>query len=266
MVAKMHRMHLPEVGEGVIYVPSGVPFEADTTPKYPAGSFMRLGNKEFIYAIAGATLNTDFGAMNSYKQKVIQAHCTAEVAAGETEIVITIDSDGSLSYSETVTKDELAGGQFIAFPGSENSYRRGIIGNSEKAEGAGVGGDITITLDSPTPIKTPIEKWCECIRNPYGCVKSNQGEQAMVMGMPTVAAKIGQGLWLQVSGPNWAAPVSGAGGPGGASKLLECVFVGNGSIAVRDSSNASLQLAGVVIAFLDGGGQASPFIMLQIAH
>ena len=263
MTAKMHRMHLPQVGEGVIHVPGGVPFEADDIPQYPAASFMRLGNKEFIYAIAGATLNTDFGAFNSYKQKVIQAHCTAEVAAGETEITITIDSDGSLSYSVGVTANELAGGQFIAFPGSENSYRRGIIGNTAIALG---GGDITITLDSPTPAITPIDKWCECIRNPYGCVKSNQGAQAMVMGMPTVAAKATQGLWLQVSGPNWAAPVSGAGGPGGADGLLECVFVGNGSIAVRNTSNAAQQLAGVVITFLDGGGQASPFIMLQIAH
>jgi len=265
VVAKIHRIHLPKVGEGVIYLPGGVPFEADDAPlPYPAGAYMRLGNKEFIYAIAGGTLNTDFGAMNSYKQKVIQAHCTAEVAAGETEIEITIDSDGSLSYSEGVTEDELVGGQFIAFPGSENSYRRGIIGNTAIALG---GGDITITLDSPTPAITPIDKWCECIRNPYGCVKSNQGEQAMVMGMPTVVAKVNQGLWLQVSGPNWAAPVSGAGGPGGANGLLECVFVGNGSIAIRTTSgNENRQLAGVVIAFLDGGGQASPFIMLQIAH
>ena len=89
----------------------------------------------------------------------------------------------------------------------------------------------------------------------------------MVMGMPTVPATEGKGLWLQVSGPNWAAPVSGAGGPGGANGLLECVFVGNGSIAVRGTgTNKDKQLAGVVIAFKHGGGQASPFIMLQIAH
>ncbi len=266
MPATMHRKHFPKVGEGVIYIPGGVPFEVDAIPQYPAGSFMRLGNKEFIYAIAGGTLNTDFGAMNSYKQKVVEAHCTAEVPAGKTEIEITIDSDGSLSYSETVVKDELKGGQFIAFPGSENSYRRGIIGNTVKAEGAGVGGNITIYLDSPTPAITPINKWCECIRNPYGSVKTDGDAQGMVMGMPTVAATVGQGLWLQVSGPNWAAPVSGAGGPGGANGLLECVFVANGSIAVRNTTNMAQQLAGVVIAFKDGGGQASPFIMLQIAH
>lgn len=257
MVAKMHRTHLPKVGEGVIYLPSGMPFEADDTPLYPAGAYMRLGNKEFIYAIAGDTLNTDLGAMNSRSQAFVEQDCAEEVAAGVTEFKVTI------AATHNFAKDVLAGGQFIAFPGSENTFRRGIVSSSLIE----TSGELTLVLDSPTPCITPAGKWCEAIYNPYNLVKNNQGDWAMVMGMPTVPATVGQGLWLQVSGPNWAAPVYGASGPGGAVKVLECVFVGNGSIAVRGAgADKDRQLAGVVIATKSGGGQASPFIMLQIAH
>jgi len=260
MTAKMHRMNLPKIGEGVIYIPSGMPLEADDVPQYPAGSYMRLGNKEFVYAIAGDTLNPDMGAMNSYKQKVVRAGCTAEIAAGETVVGLTIDTDPSPAFDEGVTKDELKGGQFIAFPGSENSFLRGIVGNTLLALG---GGTLYVTLDSPTPVIIPITKWCECIRNPYGAVKASQGDFAMVMGMPTVVATDGQGLWLQVGGPSWAAPVMTVGA---AAKDVEVVFVGNGSIALRGTgTDVDCQHAGVCIA-LASGEQGSMMIMLQIAH
>lgn len=261
MVAKMHRMHIAKVGEGVIYLPGGVPFEADDDPRYLAGAYMRLGNKEFIYAIAGGTLNTDMGAMNSLRQKVVESGCTIEVAAGALVVGITIA--GAVGG---ILKDELAGGQFVAFPGDSNSFVRGIVSNTLVEAG---GGTLYVTLDSPTPVVIPITKWCDCMANPYSAVKENQGVWAMVMGMPTVKATVGQGLWLQVSGPCWAAPVYGATGPGGAGRVLDCIFKDTGSIAVRHESgdaNRDCQHAGVVIATLTVAGQGSPFIMLQIAH
>ena len=260
MTAKMHRLHLPKVGEGVIYIPSGMPFEPDDTPLYPAGSYMRLGNKEFIYAIAGGNLIPDVGAMNSYKQKVVRAHCAVEVAAGSMVVGITPDSDSGLAWTEGVAENELKGGEFIAYPGDNNTFIRGIVSNTVIPAGSGT---IYITLDSPTPVIIAADKWCECIRNPYGAVKENQGAWAMVMGMPTVVATVGQGLWLQVSGPSWAAPAADLGSE---ANNQEAVFVGNGSVALRSTAgNEDCQHAGVCIA-LAAAERGSMFLMLQIAH
>lgn len=270
MVAKMHRMHLPKIGEGVIYVPSGMPFEPDDSPLYPAGSYMRLGNKEFIYAIAGDTLSPKFGAMNSYKQKVIRAGCVVDpvtgvdVAKGSMVVGVNIDVVTSPAYLDGVAKDELKGGEFVGYPSvTYESFTRGIVGNTLLAAGGGV---VYITLDAPIPAEIAAGRWCEAMRNPYGCVKHNQGQFAMVMGMPTVVAIEGQGLWLQVGGPCWVAPDMEVG------KLInnqEAVFIWNGSIALRSDTdpytNADCQHAGVCIALADGE-QGSMMIMLQIAH
>ncbi len=259
MVAKMHRMHLPQVGEGVIYVPSGMPFEADDDPQYPAGSYMRLGNKEFVYAIAGGDLVPDRGAFNSHVQTVLEKESSAKILKGVMVVTLTIAS------GLDIAKDELVGGEIVCFPGTEVTFIRGIISNNQIKTADG--GTLSVVIDSPTPIEIPAGKWCECIANPYSAVKADGGPWKMVMGMPTVVATEGQGLWLQVSGPSWACPVYGATGPGGAEKVLECVFVANGSISVRGiDDNTDCQLAGVVIATKGTGEQASPFIMLQIAH
>lgn len=256
MVAKMHRMHLPKVGEGVIHIPGGVPFEADDTPLYPPGSYMRLGNKEFIYAIAGGSLIPDVGAMNSFSQKVSMRNTSAKILIGATVITITV------AAGLEIAEDELAGGEIVVFPGDNNSFTRGIVSNNAIA--TGVGGTLAVVVDSPIPVEIPAGKGCECIRSPYSAVKENQGEWAMVMGMPTVVATVGQGLWLQVSGPSWAAPAAEVGA---LVKNQEAVFVGNGSLALRSTAgNEDCQFAGVIIATAEGGGQGAPFIMLQIAH
>ena len=260
MVAKMHRMHLPKVGEGVIYIPSGMPFEPDATPLYQAGSYMRLGNKEFIYAIVGAAgVVPDRGAFNIHEQSVVEKESSAKILKGAMVVTLTI------APGLDIAEDELAGGQIVCFPGSESTFLRGIISNNEIKTGAG--GVLSVVIDSPTPIELPAGKWCECIPNPYSAVAVDGGPWKMVMGMPTVVGTIGQGLWLQVSGPSWAAPVYGVTGPGGALKVLEAVFVANGSISVKGiDDNDDCQHAGVVISTKVGNGQASPFIMLQIAH
>lgn len=259
MVSKMHRMHLPKIGEGVIYVPSGMPFEVDDPPKYLPGSYMRLGNKEFIYAIAGGDLVPDVGAMNSYYQTVIEKQTSAKILKGAMVVTLTI------APGLDIAKDELKGGEIVCYPGDENSFIRGILSNNLVETGPG--GVLAVVIDSPTPVEIVATKWCEAIANPYFAVKTNTGDFEMVMGMPTVVATDGQGLWLQVSGPCWVSPLYGTGGPGGAGNLKECVFETNGSIMVRETSRPALQTAGVVICpNATGNGQGSPFIMLQIAH
>lgn len=264
MTAKMHRMHFPNVGEGVLSIPGGVPYEvvpvSEALTRYAPGSYVRIGNKEFIYAIAGGDIIPDMGAMNSYKQKVVRAHNAAEVAAGSLVVGITPDSDSGLAWSEGVAKDELKGGQFIGFPTGNKAIMRGIVSNTMIPAGSGT---IYITLDSPTPVILQYDKWCEAIRNPYGAVKQNQGAYAMVMGIPTVVATVGQGVWLQVGGPGWVAMAADLGSE---ANNQEAVFVGNGSIALRsETGNEDCQHAGVCIA-LASGEKGSLMLMLQIAH
>ena len=268
MTAKMHRLHLPKIGEGVIHIPGGVPFEANDAPlPYPAGSYMRLGNKEFIYAIAGNTLNPDMGALNELRQIVAYNDIARSYDAGVTEIIVDVaGTDGNLGDGD-IAADELVGGEIVFFMHSENCFTRGIVSNTA-VDG---GGEMTLVLDSPTPVAiTENTHDMEIMANPYSSVTHSGGNDwAMVMGMPTVAAIVGQGLWLQVSGPSWVAPQDAVGAAAG---VLEAIFRNDGSLEVRTADGVSDdklngQHAGVIICTSRAGGsQGAPFIMLQIAH
>jgi len=258
MTAKMHRMHLPKVGEGVIYVPGGVPFEADTEQQYPLGSYMRIGNKEFIYARAGNTLKTDRGAKNYSTQKVGFKVLAVKIVAGDLTVSIVVAS------GLAIAKDELVGGEIVVFGPDNASFTRGIIGNNVIVTGDG--GTLVVQLDSPAPKDFAVTEHAECMVSPYYDVRESNSAWLAVMGIPTVEAIAGQYLWLQVSGPNWCSPVMGVTGPGGAENLQTAVFGGDGALLARDATtNIDSQHAGVVIS--DGGAtQGAPFVMLQIAH
>ena len=262
MVAKMHRMHLPEIGEGVIYVPGGVPFEADGDKLYPYGSFMRLGNKEFVYAKAGGTLNTDLGAKCALRQSVAYATVAASALIHATSVVIDVggaDGDGS----GNIAVDELEGGEIVFFPHSQNSFTRGITSNTVVSGG----GEMTVGLDSPIPVALTVDvDHGECMASPYSDVQTLTDTKSSVMGMPTVAATVGQYLWLQVSGLTWVAP-QGAVSTGNNDRQV--VFRHDGSIDQHDNSDANVkfgQHAGVIAQNARGDGQGAAFIFLQIAH
>ena len=254
MVAKMHRMHLPKVGEGVIYLPGGVPYEPDDDPLYPAGAFMRLGVKEFIYAIAGNSLIPDVGAKQANNQKIGNVAIAVKALAGATELKITSDV--------SCTEDELVGGEVVVFPGPSNkAFTRGIIGNDTMTATA----TLTLQLDSPIPVEVVVSgSSAEVMLSPYNGVKQENNEWRPVMGMPTCIATVGQGLWLQVSGPSWCAP---EGEVGAAVNDMEVCFGGNGALKRRDTDALGEQRAGMVIApNKAGNGQGAPFIMLNIDH
>lgn len=262
MVAKMHRIHIPQVGEGVVYEPSGIPFEASDVQEFPLGSFMRLGGKEFIYAKAGGTLNTGQGAKNVLQQIMAYEHVARTYAAGVTEVIIDVaDTDGNLGDGD-IAKDELVGGSIQFHPHGSNEFTRGIIANTA-VDG---GGEMTVTLDSPTPVAVEIDvTGVECMASPYSYVQTSGNEWYTVMGMPTVRATVGQYLWLQVSGISWASPQADVGA---AALDFDCVFRHDGSIEIRNSTTKlHQQHAGCIVATVrGGGGQGNPFFMLQIAH
>jgi len=226
---------------------------------------MRLGNKEFIYAIAGNTLNPDKGAKNSLTQKVGQVALAAGSLLGATSISLTI------ATGTEIAEDELKGGEVVVFPHDENSFTRGIVSNNAIA--TGVGGTLVLQLDSPIPVAVDITAdHAECMASPYSAVVQGNEKTQPVMGIPTVVATVNQGLWLQVSGPCWVAPQSlvGVGGNTGLifrhDGSLEPILNTATNLAVPDGDNDTTQYAGFVISEAAGGTQAAPFVMLQIAH
>ena len=258
MTAKMHRMHFPNVGEGVLHIPGGVPYEvvpvAEALTRYIPGSYVRLGNKGFVYATAGNSLIPDVGAKQANNQKIGNVAIAVKALVGATELKITSDV--------SVTEDQLKGGEVVVFPGPANkAFTRGIIGNDEMTATA----TLTLQLDSPIPCEVVVAgSSAEVMLNPYVGVMQENNEWRPVMGMPTVVATVGQGLWLQVEGISWCAPEAEVGA---AVNDLEVCFAGNGSLMRRDTNALGQQRAGMVIApNKTGNGQGAPFIMLNIDH
>ena len=160
MVAKMHRIHIPNVGEGVLHIPGGVPYEADDVAVCPDGTYARFGNKGFVYATASGSLIPDVGAKQGNNQKIGNVAVLVGYDAGDK--VITINSDVSCD------KDELVGGEVVVFPsGGNKAFTRGIIGNAAVTATA----SLELTLDSPIPCDIDTDASAEVILGPYGAVK-----------------------------------------------------------------------------------------------
>ena len=261
MVAKMHRVHIPEVGEAVLHIPGGVPYETDDYMKYPVGTLMRMGLKKFVYALSAGITNTDLGVKTSLAQAVAYNTVAASADAGVKEVTVDVaasDGDGS----GNIAADSLVGGEIVFFPHSSNTFTRTITSNTVVAGG----GEMTVGLDSPTPVAIVVDvTHSECMASPYAGVKTATDNTSSVMGIATLLAASGKYLWLQVAGPCWIAP-QGEVSVGNNNRNV--VFRHDGSIDEYDASDANTikaQHAGYVIANAIGGGQGAAFIMLQIA-
>lgn len=256
MTAKIHRMNLPNIGEGVLHIGSGSPYVVDDEAKYEVGSYIRFGRKAFVYAKVGTNgVIPDQGAKTSWTQKIGQVAVQAIALINATEIKITSNVD--------CTVDELVGGEVLVFadyPG--NTFTRTIIGNDAVVSQPKT---LTLQLDSPIPIALDTGDNAEVIRNPYMSVENTSQEWGMVMGMPVMAATSGKYVFLQVEGISWCAPASEVGD---AADEQLVVFAGDGSLRMAGTGNyESAQIAGVVICGdVAGSAQGAPFIMLQIAH
>lgn len=263
MTAKLRRVHFPNVGEGVIYKPGGVPYEQHDEALVPYGSYVRLGNKGFVYAKAYTLLDTAFGAIASKAQKLGQMVLAADIKAGDTVVTITVTATNSIDLNE------LADGELVCFANTIDVFNRGIVSNTKIV----TSGTMTVVLDSPVPVDVDAGGKVEAIISPYANVFNTGGGEApgwfhMVLGMPTYPAEAGKSLWLQVTGPCWVVPDILVGANDGD---IEVVFGSNGSLTVRNTTTPApgkflAQTAGYIIAAASGGGQGAPFIMLDIAH
>jgi hypothetical protein len=265
MTAKLHRVHMPKVGEYLASIGSGVPFEIDTVQKYSLGHIMRLGSKTFVYGLAGGTLNTDMGAKNALTQHIAYTTIAASAAAGVSSIVLdTIVTDG-VAGDGVIAANELVGGQIVFFPHSSNTFIRGIVANTATTNTGGGVREMTVALDSPTPVAIVVDvTHCEAMASPYLNVQTLTTATMSVVGIPTVPATVGKFLWLQTAGPIWVAPQNDVS-TGNNNRLA--VFRHDGSVdafTYNDANVGQAQIAGWVLANASGAGQGAPFIWLTI--
>jgi len=243
-------------------MPQGI-HEASATRKYVLGSRLQLDDRVFRYALAGGTLNTDLGAKNALAQHIAYTTVAASVAAGSTLITLDVAAGDGVNTDGEIGANELAGGFIVVFPHAENSFVRKIISNTATVVG---GGEMAIAVDKPIPVALTVDiMHGECMASPYLNVQSLADAISSVIGIPTVAATVGQYLWLQTWGPIWIAP---QGEVSLGNNNRQVVFRHDGGIDEYDAADPNTikaQHAGFVLANAPGGGQGAAFIFLQIA-
>ncbi|GAJ16011.1 unnamed protein product, partial [marine sediment metagenome] len=198
---------------------------------YTIGSRMQVDDRVFHYARAGNTLDCGLGAHIGFTQDVGFAVVTVDVnAIGKYTLEVTVGAaDGRLGTGE-IPEDELEGGYIIIFPdGMGDTINRRIVGNTAVAA---PGGAMTVTLDRPLTAALTPAPHAELIASPYLDVLEGNLDRQMIVGMPPIAATVGQYLWLQTWGPVWGVPDAACGVGIDNSQV---VFRGNGSIAEFDA-------------------------------
>lgn len=246
-------------------------YEISKTQKHRLGTRLVRGNRTFMYAKAGATLNTDVLALCEREQDIAYRAVAATVPAGSNQITLTTTTGDGQDSDGQIDAHELEGGNIIIFPGSENSINMGIIDNSEVTASSHT---ITITLDGELPIEVTSSMYAECVSSPYLEVTATDTQNNYFktpVGLPMRAATVLLPyLWLQTWGPCWVAPANGFGdaNPGTAAHNHALVARYNGTVQTFDSDNAFTEHAvrvGYVLFKGKSDGQGAPFMMLQIS-
>ncbi len=238
--------------------------EASTTQHYNIGSRMVTDDRTFHYGKAGNTLDCGLGAFNAITQHVSFA-LVAIAAQGAYSLVVTVGGGDGVLANGNIALNELVNGYIVIWPAdmSEVMNRR-IVGNTAVTGG----GVMTVTLDRPLSGALVGTDHAEILASPYLNVQTAAPAFGFhsVMGMPPIAATVGQYLWLQTWGPVWITP----GGAGNASVGFlnrRVYFREDGSIDENPvgTGYADSQLAGYVLANAPGEGQGAPFIQLMLA-
>jgi len=228
------------------------------------GSRMVVDERVFHYARAGNALNCGLGAHIGGAQDVAFAVVTVDLlAAGKYTFEVTIaGTDGRLGTG-VIAEDELAEGNAIIFPdGMGDTINRRIVHNTAVDPPVVL---MTVTVDRPLPVALTPAPHAELIANRYLDVLEGNLDRQMIVGMPPIAATVGQYLWLQTWGLVWITPVLGDWTTIDSSLAM---FRGNGSIAAFNEADPAIgiqQIAGTIVAPGFGGGQGAPFVNLMIA-
>lgn len=245
-------------------------YEISATQKHRLGTRVVRGNRTFMYAKAGATLNSDLLAWNEREQDVAYRAVAADVAAGSNQLTLTTTTGDGQESDGAIAAHELEGGNIIIFPGSENSINMGILDNSVVTASSHT---MTVTLDGELPIAVTTSMYAECVSSAYLDVRASTtgNSWAGFVGLPMrVATAAIPYLWLQTWGPCWIAPANdfGDANPGTAQYNHALVARYNGSVQTFDSDvteSEHAQRVGFVMFKGKSNGQGAPFMMLQIS-
>jgi len=238
--------------------------EATDIAHYNIGSRMVVDDRVFHYGRAGNTLDCGLGAHIGFTQDVAFAVVTVDAdAAGKYTLEVTVGAgDGRLGTGE-IPANELSGGYIIIFPdGMADTINRRIVSHTGVAA---PGGAITVTVDRPLPVALTPNPHAELIASPYLDVLEGLLDRRMIVGMPPIAATVGQYLWLQTWGPVWITP-TGVDFLTAENSLA--MFRANGTITEfiwNNPATGQPQIAGTVMTPAAGGGQGAPFVNLMLA-
>jgi hypothetical protein len=244
----------------------------DTVQQYDIGTKWDFNGKTYHYAYAGGTVTPNMGAKIKNEQDTQQRAIQANAAQYATEITITTVSPDGPSYDGTFAKNYLKGGHVVVFPaaGMVYTFCRGIMGNDVLA----AAGTLKLYLDAPIPYAITTSGHAEVMASPWANVVPNTSTHVTdnltaCCGIPAVRATVGQWLWVQTWGPVWNSPHAGVGA---AASDMGVYMLGDGSFGEGYESTGIAhvigeigQYAGWVMSTGYGGGQAAPFVYLQIA-
>ena len=281
-MSKLHRVHLPNIGDAYLMNDGGTPYAADDVQKYAIGTVLRTGLRTFVYALANGVCSTEWMAYkakktNSNAVAPTQATAAAQAAAykGETlaagaagskYITVTIDTEIGALTTGVLPANELAGGYIVIGNGSGQHPQMRMIESHPAL--ATAGGSLTLKLDSPlTTAVTAATTNIELMESPFYNVKADGsgGDYVTFIGVPTVCAVSGQYLWIQTAGPCW---ITSDGNTCDSARDRMIAVVGNGSIVSSNdvTVESGCQLIGEALDMSGSGASNAPFVNLHLFH
>lgn len=265
MVATLHRVHLPGIGEAVVRSGSGHPCTAYDSPPagFKIGDVLPMGKYTYVLGKLGATITgIGLGLKNAAAQGSEQVVLGAAALAGATEVTLATTATSGVADTGLTAVDEYAGGTIVLFKaGVDRPQIRGIVGNTARAATGVV--NVTFTLDSPLTEALAVTDVGEAMASPWACLKQDTEISHPVVGVATVVGTVGQYIWVQTWGPCFVSPQSGVGVAGAG---IGCYWRHDGSLDTYANigTYVSTQYAGFVLAEAIAHTQGAPFFMLQI--
>ena len=264
MTAKMHRVHIPNLGETSVPQGSGHPFEAYDSPPsgFGIGDILRLGMYTYVLGKIGSTITgTGLGLKNGQSQGADQVVLGVLATAGDKEVILTTSATSGAAGTGLTAVDEYKGGTIVLFKAAVDKPQvRGIVGNTARAATGAV--DVTFSLDSPLTLDLAVTDVGEAMASPWAYLIQDSEISHPVVGVATVVGTTGQYIWVQTWGPTFVSPQSGVGVTG----QIGCWWRHDGSLDVYANigTYVSTQYAGFVLAEAIAHPQGAPFFMLQI--
>ncbi len=245
--------------------------EASASQRYKIGARKQKNGRVYHYGMAGGTLNPGMGAFVKDPQTTSQEAITVDAPAGSRQLTLTLDNTDGPTYNGLLPANYLEGGSVVVFAAA-GTFRAGILSNTAVTVNTGTA-VFTVVLDTPTPVAVVAgdvaEAQCSIYRNMVANTDTKLGSgMSAVVGVPELAATVGQFIWVQTWGLTWVAPHAAVGLAEGENKV---VFNGDGSFGQGEEHNSGAkdlgligQAAGYVVSRDKGTGQAAPFVMLQL--